>query len=157
MNHNSRHTTEEARPILLLYHSLQLNTQKMTKQNSIYLSDLHFEHKQWNSELMFWKDEIATFEHRLEEIVSRYTSKDVLSKLEHFQNQLILHGNAITYLLKDIKTHEKELSQFAMEHPVAIDHVRFDDHTGLRIKMETQRELYTEMKKLFFDFVSKSM
>lgn len=154
---NFRHTILVIPPILLPHHLITIKQTKMTKQNNIHLSDLHFEHKQWNSELMFWKDEISTFEHRLEEIVTRYTSKDVLSKLEHFQNQLILHGNAITFLLKDIKTHEKELTQFAIEHPVAIDHVRFDDHTELRAKMDTQRQLYTEMKKEFFDFVSKSM
>jgi len=129
----------------------------MTKKNNVYLSDLHFEHKQWNSELMFWKDEIPTFEHRLEDIVTRYTSKDILSILEHFQNQLILHKNVVALLLKEIKTHENELIQYAKDHPVAIDHVRFDDHTDIRTKMDTQRELYADMKKQFFDFVSKAM
>ncbi len=129
----------------------------MTKQNNVYLSDLHFEHKQWNSELMFWKDEIPTFENRLEEIVARYTSKDVLAKLEHFQNQLILHKDAIAILIKEIKKHEKELIQYAKDHPVAIDHVKFDDHSDLRGDMDTQRSMYSDMKKDFFDFVSKSM
>lgn len=129
----------------------------MTKQNSVYLSDLHFEHIQWNSELMFWKDEIPTFEHRLEEIVARYTAKDVLSKLEHFQNQLILHNNAITALLREIKSHEKELSQFAKEHPIAIGHVRFNDHTDIINRMDMQRVLYANIKKEFFSFLSKTM
>ena len=38
----------------------------------IYDSDLHFEHKQWEGELDFWKDELKTFKNRLSELIGRY-------------------------------------------------------------------------------------
>ncbi len=40
-------------------------------KNTIYMSDLHFEHTTWNSELSFEKDELKIFQHRLEEVASR--------------------------------------------------------------------------------------
>ena len=60
-------------------------------------------------------------------------------------------------IIEEIKKHEKELIQYAKDHPVAIDHVKFDDHSDLRGDMDTQRSMYSDMKKDFFDFVSKSM
>lgn len=37
----------------------------------IYNEDQHFEHKQWNSELAFWEDELKSFKNRLSELVNR--------------------------------------------------------------------------------------
>jgi len=130
---------------------------KKDKSKAIYLSDLHFEHKQWLNELLFWQDEIKTYKNRLGEVVSRWTDKEVLSQSEHFQNQFILHNEKLDELIHDINKHESGLSKYAKEHPVAIDHVHFDDHGGLRDRMDRQREIYTGMKKEFFDFLRKTM
>jgi len=40
-------------------------------KDTIYISDLHFEHKLWLCELPFYKDELMTYKHRLEEISVR--------------------------------------------------------------------------------------
>jgi len=37
----------------------------------------------------FWRDEIETFKHRLEEVVVRWTDNTFMAKAEHFQNQFI--------------------------------------------------------------------
>ena len=58
----------------------------------VYNSDLHFEHKQWNSELAFWEDELKTFKNRLSELVTRWTDNEELAQLEHYQNEFILHA-----------------------------------------------------------------
>ncbi len=127
------------------------------KSRFIYLADLHFEHKQWSKELLFWGDEIKTYQNRLEEVVSRWTDKDILAQLEHFQNQFILHQEVMDILLHDINAHESELAKFAEAHQVAIDHVHFEDHSGFRTRMDRQRELYNDMKKEFFSFLRKTM
>lgn len=123
----------------------------------VYLSDLHFEHTFWIKELLFWEDQISIFRKRLEEIVSRYTANEIRAKVEHFQNQFILHEDVIDVLKKDIKKHEQQLAHYAEEHPVAIHHVHFDDHTDLRERMETQKSIYTDLKNNFFRFMSDTM
>ena len=55
----------------------------------IYNEDLHFEHEQWNRELDFWEDELLTFKHRLEEMFNKCSDKELLAKLDHFENQNI--------------------------------------------------------------------
>jgi len=129
----------------------------MNKDHKVYLSDLHFEHTQWMSELKFWEDEIKSFSKRLGEVVVRYTSNEIRAKIEHFQNQFILHDEVIDMLKKDVKNHEKAIAHQAEDHPVAIDHVHFNDHTSLRDKMDTQREIYGELKGEYYNFLSKAM
>lgn len=129
----------------------------MSREVNVYLSDLHFEHTQWMSELKFWEDEIATFNKRLGEVVVRYTSNEIRASIEHFQNQFILHDEVIDTLKKEVKTHEKMIAKEAEERPVAIDRVYFEDHSALREKMNTQRKIYGELKGEYFSFLSKSM
>ena len=45
----------------------------------LFNSDLHLEHVQWNRELSFWEDELKSFNKRLEELVVRWTDKEVLA------------------------------------------------------------------------------
>jgi len=129
----------------------------MQKEVKVYLSDLHFEHRQWTSELKFWEEEIASFRKRLGEVVVRYTSNEIRASIEHFQNQFILHDEVIDKLKKEVKSHEKMVAQTAEERPVAIDRVKFDDHTELREKIDTQRNIYGELKSEYFSFLSKTM
>lgn len=129
----------------------------MSKETKVYLSDLHFEHRQWISELHFWEEEITSFRKRLGEVVVRYTSNEIRASIEHFQNQFILHDEVIDILKKDVKTHEKMVAQEAEEKPVAIDRVKFDDHITLRDRMDTQRTIYGELKSEYYSFLSKSM
>lgn len=127
------------------------------KKKHIYLSDLHFEHTTWKSELVFQQDELKTFNARLEEVVPRYTDTTVLARSEQFQNQIIRYNEVLDELIHDINTHEHTLIDYAKEHPVAIDHVHFDDHGGIREKIETQREIYAEFKKEFLRYLTKYM
>ncbi len=129
----------------------------MATKNAIYINDLHFEHVNWMKELRFWEDEIVTYQHRLEELVQRWTDRDVLAKLEHFQNQFILHSEKMDQLKHDVNQHESELANYAKEHPVAINRVHFVDHGGLRDRMRIQRRLIAELKEEFYGFLAKFM
>lgn len=123
----------------------------------IFNSDLHFEHVQWKSELAFWQDELKTFKHRLEELVVRWTDKDVLKELEHFQNQFIIHSDVIDTLNHDINVHETTLGSDHMLDDAHMSDSHKSSHSGFREKMETQREMYADLKKNFYRFLSKYM
>ncbi|MGS0527116.1 hypothetical protein ACU8V7_20155 [Zobellia nedashkovskayae] len=123
----------------------------------IYNSDLHFEHKQWESELAFWKDELKTFNDRLGELQTRWTDKDVLAQLEHYQNEFILHGNVIEDLQETIEKHELNISEHSNDKADSMDVPMFNTHTEIREKMEIQRQIYADLKKNFFRFLSKYM
>ena len=121
----------------------------------IYNSDLHFEHKQWNSELAFWEDELKTFKNRLSELITRWSDKKVLAQLEHYQNEFILHGGVIEDLQETIEKHESRMAGHSMKGEDVLDTDLVKNHLEFRNKMETQRQIYADLKKEFFSFLSK--
>lgn len=123
----------------------------------LYNSNMHFEHEQWKGELAFWKDELMFFNNRLSELVTRWTNKDVLAQLEHYQNEFILHGAVIEDLQETIEKHEERIAGQSIEGEDAIDVQLAKQHVEFRNKMETQREIYANLKKEFFRFLEKYM
>lgn len=123
----------------------------------IYNSDLHFEHKLWQSELAFWEDELKSFNNRLSELVTRWTDKKILVQLEHYQNQFVLHGAVIDKLQDNIAMHEVNMSDHDIKGEDVLNHSFVKKHIEFRNKMETQRQIYADLKKEFFHFLSKHM
>lgn len=121
----------------------------------IYNSNLHFEHEIWRRELFFWKDELIIFNNRLSELVTRWTKKEVLKQLDHFQNEFILHGGVIEDLLEAIEIHETHMAGQDLVAHEAMDTEMVKKHLEFRKKMEVQEEIYANLKKDFFRFLSK--
>lgn len=121
----------------------------------IFNSNLHFEHQLWKRELLFWKDELVFFNNRLSEMVTRWTKKEVLKKLEHFQNEFILHGGVIEDMLEAIEIHETRIAGQDLMGQDALDTAMVKKHMEFRNKMETQERIYADLKKEFFMFLSK--
>ncbi len=123
----------------------------------VYDEYLHFEHQNWKSELDFWKDELKTFTNRLSELVTRYTNKDMLKQLEHYQNEIALHIGTIQDLQETIDEHEASISGHSQKGDASMNVALVKTHIDFREKMETQRQVYAEMKKGFFRFLTKYM
>ena len=123
----------------------------------IYNADLHFEHKLWQSELAFWEDELKSFNNRLIELVTRWTDKKILAQLEHYQNQFILHGTVIDKFQDDINLHEVNISAHYIKGEDVLNHSFVKKHIELRNRLEIQRNIYADLKKEFFRFLSKYM
>ncbi|UGU14670.1 hypothetical protein LS482_13290 [Sinomicrobium kalidii] len=120
-------------------------------------SDLHFEHKLWEKEILFWKDEIASFQNRLDEIEEKWTNDKVLVEMGQFQNQFILHKGKMEKLKNEIEAHEIRIAGQLMANEDAIDRVALKYHQDMREKMDIQRSIYTDLKKRFFSFLSAYM
>ena len=126
-------------------------------ENRMRIGDLHFELNLWLNEFKFYKDEIKIFNHRLEDIVSRNTDKEVMKELEHFQNQYIRQIEVIDELRHEVKQHENKLENEAKDNPVAIEHRYFEDHSELRDQVEQFKKIYVDLKSEFMRFLSKWM
>ncbi len=123
----------------------------------VHIGDLHFDHMEWLNALRFYKDDIGILEHRLEDIARRNTGTEVMAELEHFQNQFIREREVIDELRHDIKQHENLLEKESKEHPVAIDHRAFTDHTDLRERMATYEKLFRELKGDYQRWLAKRL
>ncbi|WP_224490064.1 hypothetical protein [Robertkochia flava] len=120
-------------------------------------ADLHFEHETWQKELLFWKDEIKSFQKRLSEIASRWTDEQVLARLEQFQNQFFIHREKINDLLDETEGHEHIIAMNVNADHDAIDMKGYRHHEEIREQMESERLIYNDLKKRFFGFLSRYM
>jgi hypothetical protein len=123
----------------------------------IYISDLHYEHRLWRNELSFYKDELSILENRLNEIIAKNYDPEVTASVDSYQNRFDLQRDHISELKHRIKKHEQFLVEYAETHPIAVDHIHFQDHTQLREDMDRFRELYYELKTEFNKFAVKWM
>ena len=127
------------------------------KNELIFNSDLHFEHKLWRRELFFWEDEIRFFKIRLDELVKRWGDKELLPQLEHYQNQFILQENAIDKLQDHINVHETMIANSSKKGKDMLDIRLVKMHVEFRNKMEVQRHIYIDLKDEFFKFLTNYM
>lgn len=81
----------------------------------------------------------------------------MLAQLEHYQNQFIRHSEVIDTLEHDINVHETNMAEHSKKGQDVLDKLLVKNHIEFRNRMETQRHLYSELKKEFFRFLSKYM
>jgi ATP sulfurylase len=118
---------------------------------------LHFEHIVWIKELEFYKNELKVFNKRLTEVSDRYTSTEVLARLEQFQNKFIVQNEVADILRHDLKKHENELMEIAKDSPVAVDHKVLKDHPEMRERMESFVIIYRQLRDEFMEYLSETM
>lgn len=128
-----------------------------TKVNKEHLDVLHFEHENWVKQLKFYKDELKTYNNRLEDIAKANTGKEVMAKLESYQNKFVRQNEVIDILIHDINEHEGVLVKSVKENPVASDHRLFEDHSELRDRMKTFLKIYNKLKPKFMRYLGKYM
>lgn len=117
----------------------------------------HEEHKKWLSELAFFKDEIKVMQKRIEEVVSKNTSKEVTVKIEHFQNQLLIQDSNISKIQHHINHDENAITNSIKDNPIAADHRKTEDHTAEREMVESFEKHFTELKTELNSFLTKWM
>ncbi len=134
-----------------------MNSEKIPVEDRRYMGELHDDHQRWAKELTFYKDELGIWKNRLAEVSIKNNSTEERAGVEHFQNQFIRQAEVIDELMHDINAHETELVQYAKEHPVAVQHTYFHNHTDLEERMKRFDDLWAELKADFQRFLSKWM
>ena len=122
-----------------------------------YLSELHKEYVKWGKDIEFYRDELTTFKHRLEEIITQNTKTEVTSMVEHFQNQFIRQEEVMDELRHDINAAEHALAENAKANNVATDHRKAEEDAGLVDRMNMFVKIYDELKDEFTRFAADVM
>jgi hypothetical protein len=127
----------------------------LMKTEKIYTQ--HTENVAWANNAAFYRDELKVMDNRLQEIASKYTSKEVLKQVEHFQNQFIIQKERLDELNHQINLSNDSLNCEVEKNPVAIEHRKVKDHTDARNEMQGFEKSYTALKKEFNNFLSEWM
>ncbi len=119
---------------------------------------LHLEYKRWIVELNFDIELIKIFEDHLTSIASHNAAKKLLPQIEQFQNQLICQREVIDELKHDLNISERQLAAFVREMvPVGFENERLDNHSELRKRFLTFRNLFEDLKSRFRQFETEWM
>lgn len=121
------------------------------------LTTLHNEHSEWMNKLLFYEDELNEMLRRLSEIADKNTKTEVMARLEHFQNLMIVQKEQLDILKHGIRTHEQQLAGEVHRWPVASDHRKFPDHEEQRERMLRYEQLFEELRTDFKGFLSEWM
>ncbi len=119
--------------------------------------DLHAEHREWLNKLSFYKDEVKIMRDRLTEIANKNTDKEMLSYVDHFENQLKVQAEQMDIIRHDIKQHENKIEASINANPTAVDHRKSDDHVTMREKVETFEKIFNDLRKEMISFAAKWM
>ncbi|MBS1638106.1 MAG: hypothetical protein JST26_19495 [Bacteroidetes bacterium] len=117
----------------------------------------HQEHAAWINKLAFYDDEIVIMQNRISEIAQKNSQKDVLAKVDHFQNQLIIQKKHVDDMRRHIKQDEKALEANVNSNPVASDHRKIEDHTDERNKMDGFELNFGELRAELNRFLAEWM
>ena len=127
----------------------------MKKETLIY--NQHEENKSWFSTLNFIKEDILFLEEKLGEISLKYTDKEILSDIEHYQNQFIIQKNNIDEIEHLITLDEDKLVSEIKKNPVAVEHRSTNDHNKERELITVFETNFKELRNDFIRFLAKWM
>jgi hypothetical protein len=119
------------------------------------ISHVHIMCKDWTRELQFYLSEIPFFKKRLEEIVTDYTSKEILAEVDHFENRFYIMNNHLDELLHDIKLKEEAIMEEAIEKPKYINFKMIEMDGKIEELMEFTAHDFSSTKLEFYQFLSK--
>jgi hypothetical protein len=124
---------------------------------NIHIKELHHLHANWNSMLDLTKDEILSFEIRLQEIAKANTRKEVMAQVEHFQNQFRRQKEVIDQLRQDIHEDELRITENVKENNVAVEHRTVEENFRLKDSLYVFQKIFKELKSDCLLFLAKIM
>ncbi len=126
-------------------------------QATTSIKHLTNEHTAWKSSLGFYKDELGVYKNRLTEIAGKNTGPETMQQVEHFQNQFLLHIEAIDTLQHDINGHLNGMAAEMQEHAGHVSHEQLAEHSRLKERFEAEEKIFAELKHEFTQFLVKWM
>ncbi len=120
----------------------------------LFLSDLNFNLDVWKRELKFQESEMDYFEEKLEHIAIRDLGKDVMIRLEGFQNKIIREREVMGHLRHRIRMKKRELAQAKIDNnkPEILFH---EKQVTLKEEMKTFVKMHYDLKEDMMDFFLK--
>lgn len=123
---------------------------KSTEQN---IEDLHFEHKLWQSEVNFYRDELKIYQKQVEGVARRDVPAEAKERVAYFENQFKDKNNELQSLTQEITDHEHclaDIEKNSANNSISGDS---DEHMEMRNKFVDFKDKYSKLKDEFKMFL----
>ena len=118
------------------------------------ISQLSRECNQWRERLHSYRDEFNQLKSKLQQAVNKSLSKDQLTDLEHYQNQLHIQLINIHDLKQAVKAHDRKVNfEVATNGGQATDEV-YADHENLYEEYQSLEQTLNDLRNDLNRFVS---
>jgi hypothetical protein len=120
-----------------------------------YSNDLRYDHHIWENELNFYKQELCIFEDRLEDMLKRKPSRELLREMEKYQNQFIRQKEVVDEINHKIHLYDDELKGIPAEITLPNEANEISKHKKLEGEIRIARKLYFELRENFNQYLEK--
>ena len=118
------------------------------------ISQLSRECNEWRERLHSYRDEFNQLKSKLQQAVNKSLSKDQLTDLEHYQNQLHIQLINIHDLKQAVKAHDRKVNfEVATNGGQATDEV-YADHESLYEEYQSLEQTLNDLRSDLNRFVS---
>ncbi|MCW3462799.1 hypothetical protein [Chitinophaga nivalis] len=115
--------------------------------------DLHQQINTWKSNVNDVRDEVKMMRDRLEQIALSDAPREVMTRVEHFENRFLRQREVADEIFHDIKQCAKKVT--ATPVLVIHDDRPVDDYDTMQNRMEIFQKLYEELKSDFNHFITR--
>jgi hypothetical protein len=127
----------------------------MTTETISSTLNITSEKSSWLRGIEFYQDEIKIMRHRLNEISSNNTAREVKKKVEQFQNQFEVHEEQLSKLRHAVKSHSVHIANDYENHHGQLERKTLAEHDSMRDDYVNTEKLFNEMRHEFNRFLSK--
>ncbi|QEC66220.1 hypothetical protein FRZ67_02445 [Panacibacter ginsenosidivorans] len=117
------------------------------------ISQLSKECNQWRESLHSLRDEFNKLKHELQNVANKALSKDQLTGLEHYQNQLHIQLINIHDLKQAVKSHDKKVQFEVSENQGNITDDTYAEHEHLYDEYHSLQNMLDELRTDFYQYV----
>ena len=118
------------------------------------ISQLSKECNQWRERLHSFRDEFNQLKSKLQEAVNKSLSKDQLTDLEHYQNQLHIQLINIHDLKQAVKAHDRKVNTEVTASGGQVTDEVYADHENLYEEYQSLEQTLNDLRGDLNKFVS---
>jgi hypothetical protein len=126
----------------------------MKEINIKHITDLHNDALRG---LEFYNQELTILQERLDEIAANNSNVEVLEKVDHFQNQFIIHQRCIDELKHDLHKNLKHIEEEVSVTSGFFGESKFAENEYLYEQYVTEEKIFNELRHEFNRFAAKWM
>lgn len=113
------------------------------------------DHQEWLKSVEFYDQDLDTLEKRLLELVGKNNTREVMTGVEHFQNQFIVQRNNIDELRHSINEHAGKVATDLQTHAGRMEEHLVGEHDGLGEQVRSFEKVMNELRHEYNLFLAR--
>ncbi|MGN6394445.1 MAG: hypothetical protein ACTHMI_02715 [Mucilaginibacter sp.] len=107
--------------------------------------------------IAFYKQELDILQDRLQEIAGDNTAREVQEKVDHFQNQFLIHRNCLDELKHDIHVNDQAIEAELLKTEDLVSDSIADEHKRIHERYIGEEKIFNELRHEFNRFAAEWM